>query len=112
MNYFQPKTFLQFGRLRNNNWRLGSFTIDPVNDQYNHEHYWISSSQNNNGKYTTSYWHDYDSQKVSPEYNSEEEAIAWLETALRALSAKKIIEKNKTLREIIAKNNSFIKTLK
>lgn len=112
MNYFPPKTFLKFGTVKRSTWRIGAFTIDSVNDQYNSEHYWITSRENDNGKFTTSYYHNDKDIFKSPEYDTEEQAIAWLEGSLRALSFKKINEANAKLRTQIKENNGWLKNLK
>lgn len=112
MNYSPPKTFLQFGTVRKSTWRLGSFTIEPVNNQYNSEHYWITSREHDNGKFTTSYYHDNKNVFQSPEHDTELQAIRWLESHLHVLTMKKISEANDKLRAQIKENLNWVKTLK
>lgn len=55
MNYSAPKTKinLHLGRPRHSRWRSGWFKIEPVNNQYNSHHYWVSFSQDDKSRL----WH-------------------------------------------------------
>lgn len=118
MDYFSPETFLKFGRLRRDRWRLGQFTIEPVNNQYNNEFYWITSSVQDDGKFQTSYYQSAPLREslkpatVSPKFKTEELAIRWLEKELAKLAQKKIAAKNKELLALVEENKEFIPQLR
>lgn len=114
MDYFPPKTFLKFGTVRRDTWRMGNFEITPVNDQYNNEFYYLNSCEDKNGLFQTCYYRSTPWQgeprpgETSPKFETEVQAIRWLEKALLKLTKKKISDKNKELLVLIEKNKEFI----
>lgn len=110
MEYFPPKSFINWGTPTNQYLRLGTFKISPVNNQYNNELYWCFSSLLDNGKFQT-FMKNSGVEWRSPKFCSEEQAVRWLESKLKTLTYKKVNQANKELLKTISNNKRFIKTM-
>lgn len=112
MEYFSPKSFLLFSPPKKNKWRLGQFKIDPVNDQYNNEMYWLSTRQEDDGSFVATICNYRDINISTNAYKDEASAIKQLEVIVRELSEKKVFQKNIELNEKIEDNLKFLESLK
>lgn len=107
MDYFPPKSFIEWGCPRNSSTRVGSFTIEPINNQYNNEFYWCFSSYLDNGKFRT-LARNGKFEITSPQFKTEEKAIRWLEKKFKEIVIEKIQLANNELNEKIIANNKFV----
>jgi hypothetical protein len=111
MNYFAPESIFNFGPPKKNVCRLAQFVIEPINNQYSSELYWLTSYYCDNGKYYTRAYNHKEFEINSPAFDSEKKAIKWLEAEMIALVTKKLNEHKKKLLTEIQSNNRYLKNL-
>lgn len=117
MDYFPPKTFLTLGPPRNNKFRLGRFEIEPVNDNFNLESYFLSTSLEDSGRFTACIWRHKTASTPkfiheSYEHKTEEQAVRWLEKTCRNLARKKVKRRIRELKKEVTNCLIYLNNLK
>ena len=118
MEYFPPKSFLILGKgSSHKDCRFGNFTIEPVNNQYSSEFYWVYTCRCEDGKFEGAYyqsapWGEGPKPKtISPKFDTEEQVVRWLESAFIQLSKEKVAARNQELINTIKQNKKFVREL-
>ena len=113
MEHNAPKSFVTWGpRAKRVLSRGGWFKLNPINDNFTSEFYWTYSCCRENGKYDCAYWNNISPRITSPSFDTEAEAIAWLENSILEMTSLKIEEANKSLALQMEKNAFYLQVLK
>lgn len=112
MNYFPIKSFISWGCAHSSTkCRVGTFTIELINNQYNNELYftyvseyigkcysYYSSAYNNTSRFNIR----------SPEFETEERAVRWLEEQLKSLVKEKIEQYKRSLENQVKSCDDYL----